>query len=272
MEAFMLSVSEYARLDHFLSTTLAITHGSPLHPPNPNNIRHGPKHQPSSLDIWNIWEAGLFPPSIIVQKAKFKLYYNTITSPHKTILKHMLKVLPHNSFITELEILQKEWGSPDLLSFIHTKPSKASFKRTLNMAKDQAHSNLLYRHLPSQWKFAPITKCILPEHIRNPNNMTMMRYRAHHLFFPSTSNCLVCNLNTPDTTLHKLMKCPNILRAKSRDSFWSALSEAHPAGYIFIQTLPLLQLFYIILGLIEVNDDKVQEVIAKSGEHILSII
>jgi hypothetical protein len=71
MDAFQLSTAEYARLDHFLSTTLAITHGSPLHTTNPN--KYGPKHQPSSLDIWNIWEADLHPPSIIVQKAKFKL-------------------------------------------------------------------------------------------------------------------------------------------------------------------------------------------------------
>jgi hypothetical protein len=68
------------------------------------------------------------------------------------------------------------------------------------------------------------------------------------------------------------MRCPNILREKSRDRFWSALSEAHPPGSIFIQALPLLQQFYIILGLREVNDDEVQEVIAIAGECILSII
>jgi hypothetical protein len=63
-----------------------------------------------------------------------------------------------------------------------------------------------------------------------------------------------------------------ILREKSRDRFWSALSEANPAGSIFMQGLPLLQQFYIILGLIEVNDDEVQEVTATAGEYILSII
>jgi hypothetical protein len=63
-----------------------------------------------------------------------------------------------------------------------------------------------------------------------------------------------------------------ILREKSRDRLWSALSEANPAGSIFMQGLPLLQQFYIILGLIEVNDDEVQEVTATAGEYILSII
>jgi hypothetical protein len=102
--------------------------------------------------------------------------------------------------------------------------------------------------------------------------MIMTQNRAYHIFFPSTSNCLVCNLSTPDTTLHKLMKCPNILRKKSRERFWSTVSEANPAGSIFIQALPLLQQSYIMLGLIEVNDEDVHVVIATAGEYILSII
>jgi hypothetical protein len=64
------------------------------------------------------------------------------------------------------------------------------------------------------------------------------------------------------------MKCPNIFRKGSRERFWTALSEAHPVGFMFIQALPLLQQFYIILGLIEVNDENVQESTAIAGEQI----
>jgi hypothetical protein len=270
MEAFQLSTTEYARLDHFLSTTLAITHGSPLHTTNSN--KYGPKHQPSSLDIWNIWEADLHPPSIIVQKAKFKLYHNTITSPHNTILKHMLNVMPQNSFINELYMLQKEWGEPNLMKTIHTKPTKSLFKKILNNARDQAHINLLYKHLPSQWKFSLMTKNTLPAHTLDPANRKLMEHRAHHLFFPSFSNCLLCDIDTPDTTLHRLMTCQNILRKTSRERFWETLSNTCPRGSDYLNSLPTVQQLYIILELIEVNDERVQKTITETSHHILSII
>jgi hypothetical protein len=270
MEAFQLSTAEYARLDHFLSTTLAITHGSPMHTTNSN--KYGPKHQPSSLDIWNIWESDLHPPSITVQKAKFKLYHNTITSPHNTILKHMLNVMPQNSFINELYILQKEWGEPNLMKTIHTKPTKSLFKKILNNARDQAHINLLYKHLPSQWKFSLVTKNTLPAHTSDPANKKLMGHRAHHLFFPSFSNCLLCDIDTPDTTLHRLMTCQNILRKTSRERFWETLSNTCPRGSDYLNSLPTVQQLYIILELIEVNDERVQKTITEASHHILSII
>jgi hypothetical protein len=184
----------------------------------------------------------------------------------------MLSVLPQNSFLKELYTLQAIWDSPSLIEFIQMKPTKGVFKKVLNKARDRAHNTLLYRHLPSHWKFAALTKQIIPSRMYNPHDQRLQMYRAKHLFLPINSICPLCDLNTPNTTLHKLMSCPNILRAASRREFWDLIYITNPSGYSFLHSLPQLQQFYILLGLMEVNNENVQTSINEAAEHILSII
>jgi hypothetical protein len=64
---------------------------------------------------------------------------------------------------------------------------------------------------------------------------------------------LLCDIDTPDTTLHRLMTCQNILRKTSRVRFWETLSNTCPRGSDYLNSLPTVQQLYIILELIELK-------------------
>jgi hypothetical protein len=65
---------------------------------------------------------------------------------------------------------------------------------------------------------------------------------------------------------------PKRLTEISREIFWETLSNTCPRGSDYLNSLPTVQQLYIILELIEVNDERVQKTITETSHHVLSII
>jgi hypothetical protein len=83
-------------------------------------------------------------------------------SPQNTILKHILNVIPNNSFLVELTRIQSEWQSTTILESIQNNPKKSTFEKALKEDMVKAAEGLLYTQLPVHWTHNSITEGILP--------------------------------------------------------------------------------------------------------------
>jgi hypothetical protein len=132
----------------------------------------------------------------------------------------------------------------------------------------------MYSQLPPHWKFDPLTQGSFPESLASEgtHDQNLIRHRAHHLFFPSVGQCLLCDHDTPNTTLHKLLQCPDPFRVRLRNLFWNTLETEHPAGYEFLQNSPLSQQLNIILGLLHSSDVEAQKAISLSSKYLTTML
>jgi hypothetical protein len=269
MEAYNLSSDENTSLNHFISKTLVTTHNAPMF----YRHIHGKteKAKPSALDIWNIYEAELYPPSILIERAKFKLFFNTITSPHRTILKHILNELPKNSYVNELTQIQNKWDMPTLFDIMQNKPKLSTFKRLLDKGRDEATEKMVYEILPAHWKLNETTKDLLPS-LYPYTNPKALYYRAHHLFMSHELTCSLWSMNTPPTTLHVLLECTNPLRLTQRSFFWEEIKVSHIDSANYLGALPPYQQLLLILNLIESDNEDLHTAILSHVKFLFDII
>jgi hypothetical protein len=269
MEAQNLSKEEYNRLNHFISKALVITHNAPVFQLQHNNIIEKPK--PSPVDIWNMFEADILPPSILIERSKFKLFYNVTMSSQNTILKHILNVIPNNSFLVELTRIQSEWQSTTILQSIQNNTKKSTFEKALKEDMVKAAEGLLYTQLPVHWTHNSITEGILPS-IYPGTNPKALQYRAHHLFKTQDHICLMCNMQTPPTVYHILLQCPYPLRETKRSFFWSELKSYDRESANLLMSLPPYHQLLLILNLIQSDNDKMQRAILQSDHYLFDIV
>jgi hypothetical protein len=257
MNALNLSQKEYTSIDTFISDTLVSTHDAP------NPITYG------SHPLWTSWEESITPPSIIIQRAKLKLYHRITLMTSNNILKHIFSNVGQSSFHQDLELIQTQWGSPKLISTLTNTPSKHSVKAFLNQEMENATNLSLYHILPQKWKSSPTTSDTTPEPIPLTLPLTtsliLKKARASALFQQHSTTCHLCNHPTPDTVLHRMLQCTSPIRQTHRDIFWNKLTQ-HARDSLQLMT-PTNQIL-LILGLIHFSDLASQIVIMKQATKL----
>jgi hypothetical protein len=172
--------------------------------------------------------------------------YRTLKSPHDTILKHIFKVLPADSYPKELEKLQDIWEKPDLVSTLLDLPAPYTwgFKALINTAARNANNRLLHKSLPPKWKAMQEAQTTsqelhLLQDITQDLQKLLKNSRFSHLFSEPQADipCKSCNINTLPTVIHKQSYCTSNLIAQVRTSFWNTLQHVHKDAHDFLASL-----------------------------------
>ena len=255
MESFYLSATQYDTLDKFAADALKVK----------------PTDKESSIPIWNLFEADMVPPSVLIKIAKLKLAYKIANLDGGYHILPQLHSHGKSKLFQETRAIMKKWAHIEGLKDALGSATKSTMKLKLKDLKVDIVDKTYYEST----KGSCITEMPhrLPSQMDNTLRRILLLHRKEYITSQSVvSLCPVCSLNMlHGSYVHSQTECNILSRQLREEMMWMVITQADPDLKDHLQGLPKSNLLEYVLCLRQFNDGLLNNIMLKAAEVFFPI-